>query len=70
MSEIGADKLAKIYIKMRDKLQQLDREHEEHRADLVAQMELVENEMLELCKHYSNDSKSLRLSQNKYVLIW
>ena len=29
MSEIGADKLAKIYIKMRDKLQQLDREHEE-----------------------------------------
>jgi hypothetical protein len=56
MSEIGADKLAKIYIKMRDKLQQLDREHEERRADLLTQMELVESEMLELCKTTGADS--------------
>lgn len=56
MSEIGADKLAKIYIKMRDALQQLEREHEERVANLKSQMEMVENELMEICKATGADS--------------
>ena len=56
MSEISADKLAKIYIKMRDTLQQMEREHEERVANLKSQMEMVENELMEICKATGADS--------------
>lgn len=56
MNEVGADKLAKIYIKMRDALQQLEREHEERVANIKSQMELVENELMEICKATGADS--------------
>lgn len=56
MTEVGADKLAKVYIKMRDALQQLEREHEERVANIKSQMELVENELMEICKATGADS--------------
>jgi len=40
--EISADKLAKIYLKMRDKRQEMAREFEEQDNDLKAQMEIIE----------------------------
>jgi hypothetical protein len=56
MSDINADKLAKIYIKMRDALQQMEREHEERVAGLKSQMETVETELMEICKATGADS--------------
>jgi hypothetical protein len=56
MSEIGADKLAKVYIKMRDHLQSLQREYEEKEADVKAQMEIIEQKLLEICKDTGADS--------------
>ncbi len=56
MSDLSADKLAKIYIKMRDTLQQMEREHEERVADLKSQMETVETELMEICKATGADS--------------
>lgn len=56
MSEIGADKLAKVYIKMRDKLQELQREYEEKEADIRAQMEIIEQKLLDICKDTGADS--------------
>ena len=56
MSEIGADKLAKVYIKMRDTLQQMQREFEEEEANIRAQMEIIEQKLLEICKETGADS--------------
>jgi hypothetical protein len=54
--EISADKLAKIYLKMRDKRQEMAREFEEQDNDLKAQMEIIEQKMLEICKETGADS--------------
>jgi sugar-specific transcriptional regulator TrmB len=56
MSDIGADKLAKIFLKMRDELQRMEREHEEKVAELKSQMEVIESEMLNVCKETGADS--------------
>ena len=56
MSEIGADKLAKVYIKMRDTLQQMQREFEEEEANIRAQMEIIEQKLLDICKETGADS--------------
>lgn len=56
MSELSADKLAKIYLKMRDKRQELARQFEEQDNDLKEQMEMVENKMLDMCKDLGADS--------------
>jgi hypothetical protein len=56
MSELSADKLAKVYLKMRDKRQELARQFEEQDNDLKEQMEQIENRMLELCKDLGADS--------------
>lgn len=56
MSEVSADKLAKIYLKMRDKRQEMAREFEEKDNELKEQMEMVENQMLDLCKDLGADS--------------
>ena len=44
--DISADKLAKIYLKMRDKRQEMAREFEEQDNDLKSQMEVIEQKML------------------------
>ena len=54
--DITADKLAKIYLKMRDKRQEMAREFEEQDNDLKAQMEIIEQKMLDICKETGADS--------------
>lgn len=56
MSEIGADKLTRVYIKMRDKLRQMQAEFEQQEADLKGQMEVIEAKLLEICKETGADS--------------
>lgn len=57
MSEqIQADKLASAYIKMRDKRKELLANYEEQDKKIEAQMILVEEELLKLCKDIGADS--------------
>ena len=57
MSEqVQADKLASVYIKMRDKRKELLAKYEEEDKKVEAQMILVEEELLKLCKTIGADS--------------
>jgi hypothetical protein len=57
MSEqVQADKLASAYIKMRDKRKELLASYEEQDKKIEAQMILVEEELLKLCKDIGADS--------------
>jgi hypothetical protein len=57
MSEqIQADKLASAYIKMRDKRSQLQKEFDEQDKKIEAQMDMVSEELLKLCKTIGADS--------------
>lgn len=56
MDNIGADKLAKVYLKMRDKLEEMRHEFETQEAELKGKMEVVEKAMLEVCKATGADS--------------
>lgn len=51
-----ADKLVKAYIKMRDHRSQLKASYEESDNIVKAQMDLVESELLEMCKTTGADS--------------
>jgi hypothetical protein len=51
-----ADKLVKAYIKMRDFRSQLKSQYEEQDGTIKEQMELVESQLLELCKTTGADS--------------
>lgn len=51
-----ADKLVKAYIKMRDYRSQLKADYEAQDATVKEQMELVEAQLLELCKTTGADS--------------
>lgn len=50
-----ANKLVAVYIKMRDKKEQLTREYDEKINEIKAQMEMIENELLEVCKTTGQD---------------
>jgi len=50
------DKLAKIYIKMRDKRDALRREYESTDGAIKEQMEILEASMLDACKEMKADS--------------
>ena len=52
---IDADKLVKVYIKMRDAKAQMVAEHDEKVAALEAQMGLIEHELLDICKATGQD---------------
>jgi len=54
--QIQADKLASAYIKMRDKRKELLAQYEEQDKKIEAQMILVEEELLKLCKDIGADS--------------
>lgn len=56
MDNIAADKLAKTYLKMRDKLEEMRHEFETQEADLKNNMETIEKAMLEVCKATGADS--------------
>jgi len=56
MDNVPADKLARIYLKMRDKLEEMRHEFETQEADLKSKMETIEKAMLEICKTTGADS--------------
>lgn len=52
---MDAEKLVKAYIKIRDAKDKMVREHEEQLKGLTDQMEVIEQELLELCKTTGQD---------------
>lgn len=56
ITDYPADKLAELYIKIRDKRDALTREYEEKHKELQEQLDIVADEMLELCKENGADS--------------
>lgn len=54
--EVSADKLVSIYIKMRDKRDDIKKEMEAKVRDIEEQMETVSNKLLEICKETGADS--------------
>ena len=56
MDNVPADKLAKIYLKLRDTLEEMRHEFETQEADLKSKMETIEKAMLEICKTTGADS--------------
>lgn len=56
LSDYPADKLAEIYLKIRDKRDALTREYEQKCKEIEEQLEVVANEMLEICKENGADS--------------
>ena len=55
-AQVQADKLTSAYIKMRDKRKELLAQYEEQDKKIEAQMILVEEELLKLCKDIGADS--------------
>jgi hypothetical protein len=53
---ISVDRLVAAYIKMRDKRAELLREYEAADAEVKAQMEAVESNLLDLCKQIGADT--------------
>lgn len=53
---ISVDRLVAAYIKMRDKRAELLREYEEADGNVKAQMEMVEQKLLDLCKEIGADT--------------
>ena len=49
-SEVPAEKLAKVYIKIRDKRAELKEKYDAEDSILKEQMEMIANSMLELCE--------------------
>jgi hypothetical protein len=57
MSEtVKADRLVKAYISMRDKRAELSREYANADKKIEAQMEMVESELVKMCKDIGADS--------------
>lgn len=56
MSQVQADKLASVYIKMRDKRKELSAAFEAEDSRIEAQMDMVAEELLKLCKDIGADS--------------
>jgi hypothetical protein len=53
---IDVDRLAQIYIKMRDKRSALKQEFEKQDKEIQAQMDIIEVELLELCKQLNTNT--------------
>ena len=56
MADVSADKLVGVYIKIRDAREQLKREFDVKDADLVGQMDVIEQTLLDMCKTIDADS--------------
>jgi hypothetical protein len=54
--QVDLDKLTAIYLKMRDKRDDMRREAEAKEKELEEQMNIIETEMLEVCKQMNADS--------------
>jgi hypothetical protein len=56
VKDYPADKLVEIYIKIRDKRDELKRKFEEEHKTLEEQLDLISSEILEVCKENNADS--------------
>ena len=56
MADVSADKLVGVYIKIRDAREQLKREFDAKDADLIGQMDVIEQTLLDMCKTIDADS--------------
>ena len=56
VQDYPADKLADIYIKIRDKREEMKAKFEEEYSKLTEQLDILFGEMLELCKENNADS--------------
>ena len=56
MADVSADKLVGVYIKIRDAREELKREFDVKDADLVGQMDVIEQTLLDMCKTIDADS--------------
>lgn len=54
--EIPVDKLARVYIKIRDAKSELKAEFEKKEKELQAQMDEIEHQLLEVCRRMGVDS--------------
>ena len=54
--ELGADKLVKVFIKIRDAREALARKYEEDDGNLKEQQEVIKQELLDRCKSVGADS--------------
>ena len=54
--EVKADKLVKAYIKIRDKRKQLAEDYEKQDKELEESLDLIESELLNICKETGADS--------------
>lgn len=56
MEDIATDKLAEIYIKIRDKRAELKEKYESEDVELKAQQDLLAEKMLDICRDMNADS--------------
>jgi hypothetical protein len=56
ISDFPADELAKLYLKIRDAREELTKDYEDKYRELNEQLEVISEEMLELCKENGADS--------------
>jgi hypothetical protein len=54
--ELGADKLVRVYVKIRDAREALSRKYEEEDGALKEQQETIKHELLERCKSVGAES--------------
>jgi hypothetical protein len=54
--ELSADKLAEVYIKIRDKRAELKEKYESEDAELKEQLDLLADKMLDICDNQNADS--------------
>jgi len=53
--DVKADKLVKAYIKIRDKRKEIAEQYEQQDSELKESLELIESELLEVCKQMGAD---------------
>ena len=56
VTDFPADELTKLYLKIRDKRDEITRQYEAQLKDIEEQLQIVADEMLELCKENGADS--------------
>ena len=63
--DISVDKLVSVFIKIRDARDTAEREWEQRKADFNEQLELINQQLLEICK--STDADSIRTAHGTVI---
>lgn len=56
MADLSADQLVSVYLKIRDAKEELKRAYDAQNKELEAQIDVIEQELLEMCKTIDADS--------------